>query len=326
MAKTHVAPSISSNAREPSRLSRVLSCAAALLWLGAGTGCGPTGEPAETPELGTTAQDLAGLNGLAFNGLAFNGLAFNGLAFNGLAFNGLAFNGLSTQAFSNWFQLDPQLANMVMKYTVACAVPAGQSRTYTHGGTTYTWYGLFGLAPDWANGSPASRAEQQIVSACLAAHGNKYGQHVLISVQGRSARGQPIPTPFWELSAFPEREACFFGNFFTGEGLYVGSDRGMISERESTARACALSTTAQAARDACPPLVYVGSCQNNCKKDPTNTYYVSCSYNGTTYLPITTRMRTQDIYFCGDGTCQFTESCGTGRQYNNCGLDCGPCH
>jgi hypothetical protein len=30
---------------------------------------------------------------------------------------------------------------------------------------------------------------------------------------------------------------------------------------------------------------------------------------------------------CGpvEGVCQFTGSCGTSRQYSNCGLDCGPC-
>lgn len=325
MAKTHVAQSIPSNAR-----ARALLCTVAVLWLGAGAGCGPTDEPTGAPEVGTTEQGLVALNGLAFNGLAFNGLAFNGLAFNGLAFNGLAFNGLafnglSTKAFSDWFQLDPKLADMVMHYTVACAVPYGQVRTYKLNGTTYTWYGWFGLAPDWANGSPASTAEQQIISACLAAHGNKYGKRVLISVQGRGARGVPIPTSSWELDAFPVREACFFGNLFTSEGLFVGNDRGMLDQRESTPRACALSSNAKAAQDACPPLVYTDSCQSHCTKDPTNTYYVSCSYNGTTYLPITTRMREEDIYRCGDGICQFTESCGTGQQYDNCKSDCGAC-
>ncbi|HYO74429.1 MAG TPA: hypothetical protein VEU33_50975 [Archangium sp.] len=59
--------------------------------------------------------------------------------------------------------------------------------------------------------------------------------------------------------------------------------------------------------------------------DPTHTGYVSCRHNGTTYLPLTTRMRDEDIYRCGDGVCQFTESCGTGRTYDNCRLDCGRC-
>ncbi len=252
------------------KLSSRLATAVLLLW--AGAGCGPTEEESSPSDLGTTEQEMASLNGLAFNGLAFNGLAFNGLAFNGLAFNGLAFNGLSNQAFSAWFDTDPAMANMLMKYMVACAVPAGQVRTYTRGGTQYMWPGLLGLAPGWASGLAATEAEQQIISACLAAHGNKYGKRVLISLLGKNAQGQPMPTPSWELSAFPEREACFFGNLFAGGGLYVGNDRGQLNARESTARACALSTSAAAARDACPPLVYVGSCQGHCKKDPTNTF------------------------------------------------------
>lgn len=306
--------------RKPSfRLSRTLRATTALL-LWTSVGCGPTQEESTPSAFGTTEQEMSTLNGLAFNGLAFNGLAFNGLAF-----NGLAFNGLSNGAFQAWFDSDPAMANMLMKYTVACAVPAGQSRTYTHGGRTYRWHGALGLATGWASGSKATPAEQQIVSACLAAHGNKYGRSVLISVLGRSAQGQLIPTPPWELDAFPEREACFFGNLFAGEGLYVGNDRGLLSERESTVRACALSTSTRAAREACPPLEFIGSCQGSCTKDPTNTRYVSCRHNGLTYLPITTRMRDEDVYRCGDGVCQFTESCGTGRTYDNCGLDCGRC-
>ena len=125
-----------------------------LLWTGAG--CSPIQEESSPPELGTAAQELVTLNGLAFNGLAFNGLAFNGLAF-----NGLAFNGLSTEAFTTWFGSDPAMSDMLMKYIVACAVPAGQSRTYRHGGKGYTWQGWLGLAPDWASGSPATTS-----SAC----------------------------------------------------------------------------------------------------------------------------------------------------------------
>ncbi len=319
MAMTHieVLDSPGRRTRPPTSGRR---CLTAVLWLWAGAGCGSTLAESEPPEPGTTNQEQ-----FAANGLTFNGLAYNGLAFNGLAFNGLAFNGLSSEAFTSWFQSNPALADMVMKYMVSCAVPAGQVRTYTRDGTTHEWYGSLGLAPDWASGSPATRAEQQIVSACLAAHGNKYGRSVPISVLGRSAQGQPIPTSSGELDAFPEREACFFGNLFTGEGIYVGNDRGMLNAHESTARACALSTNAKDARDACPPLVYVGSCQGHCTRDATGTSYVSCHYNGTTYQPITTRMRDQDIYRCGDGVCQFTESCGTGRKYDNCQVDCGYC-
>jgi hypothetical protein len=71
--------------------------------------------------------------------------------------------------------------------------------------------------------------------------------------------------------------------------------------------------------------MYVGSCTTYCTLDASKTYYTSCLYNGVTYKPITTRLRNEDIYTCGDGVCQITESCGTSNQYNNCLLDCGPC-
>jgi hypothetical protein len=69
----------------------------------------------------------------------------------------------------------------------------------------------------------------------------------------------------------------------------------------------------------------VGSCSTYCTKDSTNTFYTSCTYNGTTYRPITTRMKSSDIYTCGDGVCQATEHCGTGTTPSSCAADCGSC-
>jgi hypothetical protein len=70
---------------------------------------------------------------------------------------------------------------------------------------------------------------------------------------------------------------------------------------------------------------YVGSCSQYCTRDATNTYYTSCTYGGVTYRPITTRMKAADLYSCGDGVCQATESCGTGTTPNSCAADCGAC-
>jgi hypothetical protein len=44
-----------------------------------------------------------------------------------------------------------------------------------------------------------------------------------------------------------------------------------------------------------------------------------------TYLPLTTRLRPQDVFTCGDGQCQISESCGTSYQYFNCRPDCDAC-
>lgn len=42
------------------------------------------------------------------------------------------------------------------------------------------------------------------------------------------------------------------------------------------------------------------------------------------YRAITTRIRTQEINFRGDGICQVSESCGTRNSPDKC-IDCGLC-
>jgi len=279
--------------------------------------------PADDEDTGS--QQRHGNNGLAMNGLAFNGLAFNGLAFNGLAFNGLAFNGLSTQAFHTWFQEDPATANMLMHYMVQCAVPQGELRTYTGEDQTYVWEGALGLAPGWASGAPATELEQQLVSACLAAHANKYGKRVLISVLGPDSQGSAIAYTEEELKRFSLKEGCFFGNLFTSEGVYVGNHQKLLDSHHSSARACALGQKEDDATVECEPLQYVGRCKDVCEMDGTKAYFTSCTLNGATYTPLTTRLRKEDIYKCGDGICQFTESCGNGSSANSCKADCGTC-
>jgi hypothetical protein len=296
----------------------------ALFWLASLAGCG-TSEPLEATEPdqpGQRAQALCDGNGLSYNGLSYNGLSYNGLSYNGLSYNGLA-----NSDFTGWFQGDPELADQVMLYTVRCALPAGEKLTYTdpQSSRSYTWDGSLGLAPGWASGAAPTAQEQQLISACLLAHTNKYLQHVAISVQGRDANGREIPTSSSELSEFSRREGCFFGNLFNGEGLYVGLDRGAFSLRESTSRACALMSSAGSSTSNCPPAVHLDSCATYCTLDSSLSYYKTCTLNGVSYLPLTTRLRPQDVFTCGDGVCQISESCGTSYQYYNCAADCGAC-
>lgn len=280
-------------------------------------GCGSVDEP-EAPSgepVRTQGQPLVDDNGLTANGLAFNGLAFNGLAF-----NGLAFNGLSSAEFSAWFEQHPQESELFMKYLVRCAVPAGQSRTYVNGSKSYVWPGGLGLAPAWSSGVPATVEEQQTVSACLGALVNKYGRSVLVSLLGTTAQGQPIPLTAQEQSSYTLREGCFFGNLFNGEGLFVGNDQGLLPSSQSSLRACALSSG-----NACPPLVHVGSCHTSCQHDSTGSYFTRCLRNGVSYHALTTRLPPQDVFTCGDGICQATESCGHGASATSCNRDCGFC-
>jgi hypothetical protein len=294
-----------------------------------GAGCGGAELPeSESPSLSQTTQAIEDPNGLATNGLATNGLATNGLATNGLATNGLATNG----AFADWLNEDPEVRAELMKYVIACAVPAGAVRTYTNmaTGVTYTWPGQLGLAPLWAMGHPSREVEEQLVSACLAAHANPYGWHVNFSLLGRNALGAPIPFTRQELSQYDVREACFFGNLFRDQGLFAGNDRNRLNSHESTVRGCGLSRTLVGTNPECEPIRRIGSCERSiCTLDPSGLYYMQCRYHGITYRPLTTRIQSSDINVCGDGVCQPTEHCGSGngraRTPDNCGVDCGPC-
>ncbi|WP_233261405.1 hypothetical protein [Vitiosangium sp. GDMCC 1.1324] len=271
-------------------------------------------------------------NGMSPNGLSTNGLSTNGLSTNGLSTNGLTTLALSTTKFKTWFDSNaPEYSNMVMSYVVACAYPAGRSLTYTSStGTTYTWNGGLGLTPDWASGKRISSLEQQLLSACLAAHVNKFGLHVMISVRGWNARGTALPVDATETTTFTEPEAAFFGNLFTGDGAFACNDRTNTTPAESSARACGLSSQASGTSVECPPLVHIGNCATNCTLDRSTGLYTSCTYGGKTYKPLTTKLRPADIYRCGDGVCQVSESCdtsknGNGTRYNSCASDCGIC-
>ncbi|WP_224367475.1 hypothetical protein [Hyalangium versicolor] len=264
-------------------------------------------------------------NGLSINGLGTNGLGTNGLGTNGLGTNGLGTNGLGTTQFATWFNQDPGLTAMVMQYIVKCAVPAGSSRTWKNPKTKvqYTWLGELGLTPSWAGGMPATAVEQQVITSCLAAHANKFGVHVPFSIMGLDSSGSPIPIGTRELNDFPEKEACFFGNLFTQEGLFAGNDA-VWSSADSSVRACGLEMSNPSGVDKCLPIHQVGRCSDFCVAESKHNYYLSCTYNGKNYRPMTTRLRHEDIYHCGDGTCQISESCGTGTTPGNC-KDCGPC-
>jgi hypothetical protein len=256
-----------------------------------------------------------------------NGLSGNGLCQNGLATSGLDLARMNDADFAAWFNQDVRLASMLMKYVYRCAALPWQSITWTnpHSGFRHTWTGGLGLAPGWVSGAAATTLEQQLVTACLGALTNKYGVSVQIAIEGRTATGAQIPVGPGELSTYSVREGCFFGNVFAGQGLLVGLDHWPWDSTISSTRACALDTRFNGLSTECPPIYQVGYCRDFCVLDATRTFYERCTFNGVTYRPLTTRISPWDIYRCGDGVCQFTESCGNGSGYDSCEQDCGLC-
>jgi len=256
------------------------------------------------------------------------GIGVNGMPPNLLGVTGLNPTSLNDDHFKRWFAVDPREANLLMKYLVKCSLPLGLGIDFEYGGITYTWAGRLGMAPHWAAGEPIPEDEQQLVSACLGAHANRYGAHVPISLLGEYADGRAIPVSEDELSTYPVTEGCFFGNLFRKDGVFSASDRPLaLADDESSIRACAMpDRTGSGASSMCAPIQYAGNCRDLCQPDPTNMYYLNCTVNGKTYRALSTRIRQDAQYTCGDGVCQVTESCGTGSSWNDCGLDCGPCN
>jgi hypothetical protein len=287
--------------------------------------CGPASQaPSETGDgaLSVGIQRLA-----ADNGLNANGLNVNGLNVNGLNVNGLNVNGLSTAAFKTWFNQNVTTSAAVMKYLYACAAPTGATLNWKNpvSGVVYNWSGVFGLATAWVSGRAPVEAEQQLVTGCLAAHVNKYGFHIPIAVEGRTATGAQIPIGPTELATYSIREACFFGNLFTGEGVYGGPDHSTWNSKTSTARACVFDPQYKDSTSQCPPIYQIGYCSSSCTPDSTKTFYETCTVNGKAYRAVATRIQPSSVYQCGDGVCQPTESCGSGADWDNCKSDCGLC-
>jgi hypothetical protein len=261
------------------------------------------------------------------NGISLNGISLNGISLNGISLNGLSMEHLTSTDFATWFNENPVGHDVLMRYLVRCAVAEGSSRTFVNPvtGTSYTWPGLLGLAPAWSGGTPATVVEQQVISACLAAHANSYGVQTPLSVQGRKASGDPIPLSTGELDLYARKEACFFGNIFTGDGLYAGNDRNGLGVEESSGRPCGLTARGTMENRKCPAVKRIGQCENSCTLDPTGTFYESCTKGGVTYKPLTTRIQPQTVNVCGDGVCQQGESCGLSITSDSCMLDCGMC-
>ena len=273
------------------------------------------------PPSGATPEALLTTNGLSVNGLSVNGMSVNGLSVNGLSVNGLSANGLASADFLAWFATDPDLAAMVMRYIARCALPAGESLSWTWHNVSYTWLGVLGLAPGWGGGEPIAPAEQQLVTACLAAHSNKFGLHVGLSVRGPLADGVSyIPLDPGEDVAFPRPEGCFFGNLFDGSGIFSGGFLDSWSADETNPRGCAVEGGLPGD---CPPILNLGRCSDFCIEAPGEgpTVWASCSDGFVDYLPLTTYLAPESVYLCGDGFCQFTEYdplTGAG-----CASDCG---
>jgi hypothetical protein len=146
-----------------------------------------------------TENGLHTVNGLyTKNGLhTVNGLDIT----NGLhTVNGLqSASGLMTTA----------LGREQVSYIVRCALPAGATVVkQDQNGVNYTFTGVLGLAPEWADGACGTSCQEN-VSACLLAHVNTAGIHVPLWIVSQSSA-----VGWGQDPEFPNQEGSFFGNIF----------------------------------------------------------------------------------------------------------------
>jgi hypothetical protein len=215
----------------------------------------------------------------------------NGWDINGWNTNGWNTNGWST---SGWMTTstgeltgtdflaglgagDVAYNTFTMGYLIACALADGDCVNATIGGNNYQWCGRLGLAPEWKSAALTATG-QRWISACMAAHYNRIGHHVVISIIGG-----PLSTEGMDPVVFSWQEAAFFGNLFDGTGLSVcgGSDNPVQAARN----------LARIGRDCgdgdCPQMTFLHQCSGVCSGTGSDGRWLHCAgYDEvlTTYL------------------------------------------
>lgn len=215
--------------------------------------------------LQTICISLSLLGGALAVGQASGWESSNGLAPNGMALNGMALNGLAAQALRDLSDAPSLHAWMVdkndrevLRVLVECALPPGDELTLSSPTGVSTLAGGLGLAPEWKT-APMTESGQKWVSACLLAHVNAKGAHVLISLRGDHKGLEPTAD---EIQDYRAEEGAFYGNLFDDRPYAVSciGDSGQSSP-DASDRVCA--TDVHGTTTACG-FVSVGECRSSC--------------------------------------------------------------
>ena len=191
------------NGQKVNWLAASLALAVALGGCQAGGGEATNGK--DTEEALSTTNGLSMVNGLSMT----NGLSMvNGLSGNGLSGNGLLMNPLRTGVVTGGTFVNSSSGRNTLSYIVRCALPSGHSiSARDSGGTTYSFSGSIGVAPEWETGTCNTTCQERM-TGCLLAHVNTSGVHIPIWLDSEGAIG------WGQNSSYPFQEGSFFGNIF----------------------------------------------------------------------------------------------------------------
>ena len=152
------------------------------------SGCGNEGTLTKEP-LGSVEQDALGINALGVNALGVNALGVNALGVNALGVNALGVNALGVNGL-NWMHESSATNSdrvQLLKYLAKCALGPTQylAAHAAHAGCVGhpTYYGIYGLAPNWPTQGMTDLYEQRWVTACVLAHVNQKGTPQAISLR-----------------------------------------------------------------------------------------------------------------------------------------------
>ncbi|AUX36644.1 MULTISPECIES: hypothetical protein [Sorangium] len=165
-------------------------------------GCVTSADPGSEEAVGTSEEEVVSTNRLSMNRLSMNRLSMNSLSMSRLTADG--------RTLATTDLLRDADGRELLRYTIACALPAGKSLAGEADGTTYKFEGRIGLAPDWLR-APLPEKSQRWITACLLAHVNGYGVEVAISLRGRNPA---LATDSAERRDYQQEEISFFGNVF----------------------------------------------------------------------------------------------------------------
>jgi hypothetical protein len=154
--------------------------------------------------IGVQSSSIASLIDAPFSS---NAIISNALPRNALVSHPLTAKSIESEASS---ALEDPAAREFLTAIVSCALPATKTLKISTQGTTYTYSGDLGLAPDWSTGECDNQC-QQWVSACVLARTDYLDEQREISLRGANPALNPRRA---ELATYTAPEAAFFGNLF----------------------------------------------------------------------------------------------------------------
>jgi hypothetical protein len=217
------------------------------------------GEPEDVT--GEAQQEAIQLNAIQLNAIQLNAIQLNAIQLNAIQLNAIQLNGIPSDPLIMASLTDPA-TRKVWEYIVGCALPAGESLTVDVEGTSYTWAGSLGLAPQWAHTSCGETC-QEWVSACVLSRVDYLGQEVLISMRGDKPG---LDTTRAERRTYTEREATYYGNIFASpQRLYAC----MSPDKSEIPRVCGPSV------DNCG-IEVLGTCDDLCGRPRADGSFPDC--------------------------------------------------